>query len=204
MLRFLTITVFLTTISMHAQSTDKKIEKSKTEKNAENESKVKPDMKKIAETEASNLSLADVKAKKSKLQKKRALMPYIGKYIEKEYVKKNEKELPKVENKIKALIKRIEVTTNPKTKQTLAEALKQEKIKLEVIKLWKVYHKAYVLYYESQQKNDFEKMNQAKVFLGKLKVRFKELTAKEFQDPKFEFYTKYRKQIDDAFKKEES
>ena len=192
MIKLLILIIFTFSVTNYAQNPAKKGKTSKKEA-VNSKAKVPED------NGFDNMTLEDVKEKQSKLQKKRALMPYIAKFIEKEHIKKNEKEIPKIENKIKAIQKKIAVVNNPNAKKKLQADLKAEQIKLEVIKMWPVYHKIYVVYYESQQKKDSKKMNQAKEYLGKIKARYQELTAKDFPDPKFAFYAKYRKQIASAF-----
>lgn len=126
-------------------------------------------------------------------QKAFSLYTYIAKYIQKTKIEPFVKEIPKLEEKLQLAIDRAKRAKTQKTKDKYIDIAKDIKIELEVHKLWKDYHKVYLIYYVSYQEKKFERFGKAEKAMDKLHTRYTVITGEKFPNIRREFKTAYPK-----------
>ena len=160
------------------------------------------DKKNSTEIDDKELKTEEAKDILAKAKERDKHYSYIVKFIQKEYVDKHEKNKEKYERSLDLAQKKLEIATTEDGKKNYTELVKKYKTELEIIKMWELYLKSYILSKESAiQKNDKLHVN-ALLLMRKIRNRYKELKAVPFPDPVGEFYKRYGKQLSEAQKKE--
>lgn len=121
--------------------------------------------------------------------------PLIVKYIEKQYIEKADKEIPKLEKAIQRIKDRISLSKSEKTIKRYKEQIKEYQTQIEVHKLWKVYVKAYVIYKQTKGTDNNKRYQEAKKYIFRVKSKYQKLTSERFPNAENEFYQKYGKKL---------
>ncbi|MCM8532683.1 MAG: hypothetical protein NE330_16065 [Lentisphaeraceae bacterium] len=162
---------------------------------AQNEQE-KSDEQKVSEaTTSNNLSEKELETLKKRAQEKQKNLKYVFDFIQKKYVATAEKELPKLESKIKKLQVSIQRAKTNSVKQKYTEKLKALEIEAKKLKLWKLYSQEYIKYHVARIDKKTTDSYYAMKNLSKLRKVYKKLTGQPFPDPEKEFYKTYGKKL---------
>lgn len=122
---------------------------------------------------------------------KRKEYKYIADFLKKEYVLKAEKESESLEKSLIQKNRQLQVTSSQKAKERINEEIIALKAKIESLKIWPLYHKAYIIKEGSYDNGDMEKYRKAKGYLKLLEAKYKQLTATNFPNYQGIFYARY-------------
>ena len=104
----------------------------------------------------------------------------IANYIDREYIQRNKRELQKL-------------TEDQEKWSTSTLTFHEIQTKQELIRLWEMYHKVYLLKNQDTSPAGYTSTEKTKAFLQKITTRYEELTGLHFPDYEAEFYGRYGK-----------
>jgi hypothetical protein len=125
----------------------------------------------------------------AKAKEKEQDYKHVIKYVLDPRIEKSEKEIPKIEKKIKFYKDKLRIAKKAKAKKMYREKLLIEERKLQVILLWKHYKKQYIISRQAYNVRDNEKYEKSMLYLAAIRKKYIEITAKTLIDPEAEFYS---------------
>ena len=173
-MKTLTIILLLFTMSAFSQS----------EKRDENEIKF--------ENEPSQQEIRDLQKLNSK---RKHITSLVMQFIDEKYVVIAETEIPKLEKKISSLKVKLAKTTNERHKEKINDAIQQVDVELQVHKMWKLYHKAFVMCVDARSKKDMKNYKYASNIINQIEKKYVVLKAEPFPSPQKEFSKLHAKKV---------
>ena len=123
-------------------------------------------------------------------------------YVDKKYVKPGQRELVNLQRRQELLKSKINSPGLNSAKEIDKESLEENQRKIEVIKIWEIYHKTILISGHSLKNGDQDKTERARQMQEKLKARYKDLTGEKFPNVEEEFRLKYGHQLEQKQRQE--